>query len=194
MRCSGTRRSLGALLSAYYLAEQGICQNGTTTNPGGESGGKDHHIARRNISPATEHHVIWHGPAPFSGGCDLKIARAGTAWRSGRDSNPRYAFDVYSLSRRAPSTTRPPLRMPGRGRPSHSDCRPQAIADVLRQRPTQSATSPATWLAAALSAMPAAVGSIAVTGTRASKRRFSNVCAARAPDAAAGRSRASVAS
>ena len=36
-------------------------------------------------------------------------------WRSGRDSNPRYAFDVYSLSRRAPSTTRPPLRMhPGR--------------------------------------------------------------------------------
>ena len=34
-----------------------------------------------------------------------------TSWRSGRDSNPRYAFDVYSLSRRAPSTTRPPLRM-----------------------------------------------------------------------------------
>src|SRR5262249_23248142 len=34
-----------------------------------------------------------------------------TRWRSGRDSNPRYAFDVYSLSRRAPSTTRPPLRM-----------------------------------------------------------------------------------
>ena len=32
-------------------------------------------------------------------------------WRSGRDSNPRYAFAVYSLSRRAPSTTRPPLRM-----------------------------------------------------------------------------------
>ncbi len=34
-------------------------------------------------------------------------------WRSGRDSNPRYAFGVYSLSRRAPSTTRPPLRMLG---------------------------------------------------------------------------------
>ena len=33
-------------------------------------------------------------------------------WRSGRDSNPRYGFAVYSLSRRAPSTTRPPLRMP----------------------------------------------------------------------------------
>ena len=32
-------------------------------------------------------------------------------WRSGRDSNPGYAFGVYSLSRRAPSTTRPPLRM-----------------------------------------------------------------------------------
>ena len=37
----------------------------------------------------------------------IKTAR----WRSGRDSNPRYAFDVYSLSRRAPSTTRPPLRI-----------------------------------------------------------------------------------
>ena len=35
-----------------------------------------------------------------------------TRWRSGRDSNPRYGFAVYSLSRRAPSTTRPPLRMP----------------------------------------------------------------------------------
>jgi site-specific DNA recombinase len=35
-------------------------------------------------------------------------------WRSGRDSNPRYAFGVYSLSRRAPSTTRPPLRIPDR--------------------------------------------------------------------------------
>jgi site-specific DNA recombinase len=32
-------------------------------------------------------------------------------WRSRRDSNPRYAFDVYTLSRRAPSTTRPLLRM-----------------------------------------------------------------------------------
>ncbi len=27
----------------------------------------------------------------------------------GRDSNPRYPFGVYTLSRRAPSTTRPPL-------------------------------------------------------------------------------------
>ena len=27
----------------------------------------------------------------------------------GRDSNPRYPFEVYTLSRRAPSTTRPPL-------------------------------------------------------------------------------------
>ena len=35
---------------------------------------------------------------------------SGTEWRSGRDSTPRYAFGVYSLSRRAPSTTRPPLR------------------------------------------------------------------------------------
>src|SRR5690349_5311628 len=37
-------------------------------------------------------------------------------WRSGRDSNPRYGFAVYSLSRRAPSTTRPPLRIPRKAR------------------------------------------------------------------------------
>ena len=30
-------------------------------------------------------------------------------WRRGRDSNPRWAFDPYALSRGAPSTTRPPL-------------------------------------------------------------------------------------
>ena len=32
-------------------------------------------------------------------------------WRRRRDSNPRYAFGVDSLSRRAPSTTRPRLRI-----------------------------------------------------------------------------------
>src|SRR5690606_11643751 len=31
-------------------------------------------------------------------------------WRRGRDSNPRYAINVYTLSRRAPSATRPPLQ------------------------------------------------------------------------------------
>ena len=33
------------------------------------------------------------------------------SWRRGRGSNPRYGFAVYTLSRRAPSTTRPPLHM-----------------------------------------------------------------------------------
>src|SRR3954451_20921332 len=37
--------------------------------------------------------------------------RRNSRWRSGRDSNPRYGFAVDSLSRRAPSTTRPPLRI-----------------------------------------------------------------------------------
>ncbi len=36
-------------------------------------------------------------------------ARVATNWRRGRDSNPRYV-SVYTLSRRAPSTARPPLR------------------------------------------------------------------------------------
>ena len=31
-------------------------------------------------------------------------------WRRERDSNPRYGVTVYTLSRRAPSTTRTPLR------------------------------------------------------------------------------------
>ena len=31
-------------------------------------------------------------------------------WRRERDSNPRWAFNPYSLSRGAPSATRPPLR------------------------------------------------------------------------------------
>ena len=35
-------------------------------------------------------------------------------WRRERDSNPRYAINVYTLSRRAPSTTRTSLRKRGR--------------------------------------------------------------------------------
>ncbi len=31
-------------------------------------------------------------------------------WRRERDSNPRYPFEVHTLSRRAPSTARPSLR------------------------------------------------------------------------------------
>src|SRR5690606_23711299 len=50
-----------------------------------------------------------------SAACCKQIARVSIAWgknwRRGRDSNPRYGFAVYSPSRRAPSTTRPPLRM-----------------------------------------------------------------------------------
>src|SRR4051812_46981192 len=54
------------------------------------------------------------GPRPLPGLIALAYQRVDPAeWRSGRDSNPRYAFDVYSLSRRAPSTTRPPLHSAG---------------------------------------------------------------------------------
>ena len=55
--------------------------------------------------------------APFSPRAGAPYPDIETGWRSGRDSNPRYAFDVYSLSRRAPSTTRPPLRIAGKRRP-----------------------------------------------------------------------------
>src|SRR5687768_3482447 len=65
----------------------------------------------------------YHGPvkrrgsAPLLSHFPLLYQTLTTRWRSGRDSNPRYAFGVYSLSRRAPSTTRPPLRMPARAGP-----------------------------------------------------------------------------
>src|SRR5439155_10383056 len=55
------------------------------------------------------------------------------SWRSGRDSNPRYGFAVYSLSRRAPSTTRPPLRTSLEGRASRrSRCIRQGCSARLR--------------------------------------------------------------
>ena len=39
------------------------------------------------------------------------ITRKKSWMRRGWDSNPRYPFGVYTLSRRAPSTTRPPLQL-----------------------------------------------------------------------------------
>ena len=42
-----------------------------------------------------------------------EAARDGDLWRNGRDSNPRGAVNPYTLSRRAPSTTRPPFRSAG---------------------------------------------------------------------------------
>jgi hypothetical protein len=63
-------------------------------------------------SLSTVRYREWRRTAPLWAQSVSLVRRCKTAWRSGRDSNPRYAFDVYSLSRRAPSTTRPPLRMP----------------------------------------------------------------------------------
>ena len=39
------------------------------------------------------------------------FSRERRVWRRERDSNPRRAFDPYALSRGAPSTTRPSLRL-----------------------------------------------------------------------------------
>src|SRR5688572_12087395 len=46
--------------------------------------------------------------AQFSGSNQAQVS--GKNWRRERDSNPRWAFDPYTLSRGAPSTTRPSLR------------------------------------------------------------------------------------
>ena len=40
----------------------------------------------------------------------VDLMQGDVAARTGRDSNPRDAINVYTLSRRAPSTTRPPVR------------------------------------------------------------------------------------
>src|ERR1700730_11157652 len=51
--------------------------------------------------------------------CDLQRSRYVSdipergKWRRERDSNPRWAFGPYALSRGAPSTTRPSLRYGG---------------------------------------------------------------------------------
>ncbi len=45
-----------------------------------------------------------------SGHSDDVVPRLISNWRRGRDSNPRNAINVYTLSRRAPSATRPPLQ------------------------------------------------------------------------------------
>ncbi len=44
------------------------------------------------------------------GGPTASVENLPLIWRRGRDSNPRWAFDPYALSRGAPSTTRPPLQ------------------------------------------------------------------------------------
>src|SRR5688500_18429285 len=48
----------------------------------------------------------WNGGSPSPPPSPIRPPLAGRpCWRSGRDSNPRYGFAAYSLSRRAPSTT-----------------------------------------------------------------------------------------
>jgi hypothetical protein len=42
---------------------------------------------------------------------ERRITSIAKIWRRERDSNPRRAFDPYTLSRGAPSTTRPSLRV-----------------------------------------------------------------------------------
>ena len=45
-------------------------------------------------------------------GCIELFIKVSENWRRVRDSNPRYPFGVYTLSRRAPSTTRTTLHYP----------------------------------------------------------------------------------
>ncbi len=52
---------------------------------------------------------------PYGDFCRVReIRKSGLIWRRERDSNPRRAFDPYTLSRGAPSTTRPSLRLGAR--------------------------------------------------------------------------------
>ena len=65
-------------------------------------------------------------------------------WRRGRDSNPRYGCPYTRVSRRAPSTTRPPLhRTPGRThsqffkRSPKASCAPSTTRPPLRRTPAR---------------------------------------------------------
>lgn len=49
--------------------------------------------------------------APFDSAQKKTPFREFKKWRIGRDSNSREALDPYTLSRRAPSTARPPIRV-----------------------------------------------------------------------------------
>ncbi len=54
-------------------------------------------------------------------------------WRRGRDSNPRWAFDPYSLSRGAPSASRPPLLNDvKRCRRDYNEKQPELFKSLLR--------------------------------------------------------------
>ena len=54
---------------------------------------------------AREEEDEWRGS-----GSERRAMPARGRWRRGRDSNPRYACDVHTLSKRAPSAARSPLR------------------------------------------------------------------------------------
>ena len=58
-----------------------------------------------------KHKIALYNFANFSN-LNKALRQLGHGWRRGRDSNPRYGIAVYSLSRGAPSATRPPLRAP----------------------------------------------------------------------------------
>ena len=57
--------------------------------------------SNQRVRPQLPHPA--HKKPPYKGGFFM-------CWRRGRDSNPRRAFNPYSLSRGALSTTQPPLR------------------------------------------------------------------------------------
>ena len=59
--------------------------------------------------PSRRSRAAWTGGGFEDGEARTGRALARRARRRGRDSNPRWAFGPYSLSRGAPSTARPPL-------------------------------------------------------------------------------------
>jgi integrase len=80
------------------------------------AGARAHKVAVSRAAQSTELSLPL-SPQELSLGClqtqSLKpkcLITGGKDWRRERDSNPRRAFDPYTLSRGAPSTTRPSLR------------------------------------------------------------------------------------
>ena len=75
-------------------------------------------------SRLVERRVLITDPRSYTNQKAPKRGPSSSNWRRGRDSNPRYAINVYTLSRRAPSATRTPLQF-GRSCRTQGACTPK---------------------------------------------------------------------
>ena len=107
--------SRAAVEVASGRIRHGLWAKAKAMSGGGEEATKVAYLKLRVEMMRTESDAVAHATGELAKElhqADERENRERKAWRRGRDSNPRYVA-VYTLSRRAPSTTRPPLRARG---------------------------------------------------------------------------------